>query len=109
MSAGLALLSTDQLYSMLDRMAEGGLFIAPDGRIFLANAASRRLLGLPGGSLAGMRVWDCARSTNFQELVERVLATNQPQMREVTVQGPEERIVQAHVMSADTKSGEQTL
>ena len=109
MSAGLALLSTDQLYSMLDRMAEGVLFIAPDGRIFLANAASRRLLGLPDGSIIGTRVWDYARSANFQELVERVLETNQPQMREVTVQGPEERIVQAHVMSADTKTGEQTL
>jgi len=94
---------------MLDRMAEGVLLITPEGQVLFANAASRRLLGLPDDATGCERLWDALRHPGLQELTERAWQTGAPQMREITVQVPEERIVQAQVMSGDVHTAEPTV
>lgn len=102
-------LSQGQFHSLLDQMAEGVLFLGPHGQILLANAASRRLLGLPDKAASGGRLWDSVRHPSLQEMVTRALESTQPQMREIIVQVPDERIVQVQVMSGDGKLLESTI
>lgn len=83
---------------MLDHMAEGVLSVTPDGRIALANAPARRLLGLLDGRSQRAPRWEEVRHPSLQELVEEARSTGLPQVREILLYVPEERIVQAHVM-----------
>jgi len=105
----LMMLLQGQVQTMLDRMAEGVLFMTSSGQILLANAASRRLLGLPDRAADGARLWEFVQHPVLEQLVESALNSQQPHMRELTVSVPDERILQVQVMSSEGSAAESTV
>jgi two-component system phosphate regulon sensor histidine kinase PhoR len=109
MSAIQSTPSLDQLRAILDRMAEGVLSMTAEGRIVLANAAARRLLGLSEQNVldpGGPGRWG---HHELHELVSRVLRTGQPQTVELTVYRPDERILQVHITGGSSEDPQATV
>ena len=104
-----ALPSYGQLRSLLDRMAEGILSTTRDGRVLLANAAARRLLGLGNADVDAEWFWRWIQRANLEEVVRTVLSTGQVQVREVFLRLPEERTLQVQIMRGQDHAAEQTL
>ncbi|MBI3331236.1 MAG: PAS domain-containing protein [Candidatus Omnitrophica bacterium] len=98
-----------QLRSILDRVAEGVLSIAPDGRFTLANASARRLLGLPDEGPERAWRWEEVRDPGLREMVEQALATGLLQVREIALHAPEGRIVQVQVTREPGVGTDQTI
>lgn len=97
-------LSPTQLHSILDRMAEGVVSMTAEGRILLANAAARRLLGFPEQHGQHERLWERSDLLSLRELVNETHRSGAPQVRELSLHVPEERIVQAQVMADESRA-----
>ncbi len=97
------------LFATLERIGEGIVFITEPGQVLLANAAARRLLGFTDDGKEHEPLWERVRYASLQELVRQALVTAQPQMRELTLVAPEERIVHVEVIPARSRRGESIL
>lgn len=97
---GEAPLISDVLHGLLDHMAEGVLCLSRDGRIALANAASRELLGLPASGALEHPLWAYVDQPGLRDLCAQVLHGGEAQTREFAGPPPEERLLQVRVMRA---------
>jgi two-component system, OmpR family, phosphate regulon sensor histidine kinase PhoR len=92
----LALIDRDrnQLRAMLDGMVEGALLLDAGGRILIANPAFARIFDA-AEPLAGRRPLEAARVPGLQEAIEAALGAQEPVVREFSIPGGAERVIQA--------------
>jgi two-component system, OmpR family, phosphate regulon sensor histidine kinase PhoR len=100
----LALLDRErnQLRTLLDGMVEGVLLIDGTGRIALANAAFSDMFAAEG-PVAGRQPIEVARVPALQEAVDSALAAEGPEVHEIVLAGPPERVISASLAAVKEK------
>ncbi len=88
----------DRLATVLRVMVEGVLVVDAEQRITLANPRLRELLGIRG-EVEGLRPLAAMRNADVDDALRAALAGSQPVHREITLAGPERRVLAVHAAS----------
>lgn len=95
----------DRLAAVLRVMVEGVLVVDAEERIVLANPRAHELLGIRG-EVEGLRPLAAVRNADVDDALRSALASAAPIHREITLNGPERRVLAVHAASfalADAK------
>jgi two-component system phosphate regulon sensor histidine kinase PhoR len=82
-----------QMRAVLNTMVDGLLVTDGAGQVRLLNPAAARLLGIATTSISGKTVLDLTLDAPLQSLVNEVLRTGAPAIRERSLRTPAERVV----------------
>jgi two-component system phosphate regulon sensor histidine kinase PhoR len=82
-----------QMRAVLNTMVDGLLVTDGAGQVRLLNPAAARLLGIATTSVSGKTVLDLTLDAPLQSLVDEVLRTGAPAIRERSLRTPAERVV----------------
>jgi len=98
-----------QTEGILQSMAEGVLAVGPGGEILLINASAREVLGIGQEIAVGTRAGNLIRQPELQEIILQVLATERPQVRDLTLYAPFERYLRIHATACRAPAGRGAL
>ncbi len=86
-----------RLRAVLSGMVEGVVAVDEDDRIAFCNEAARRLLDLAAADVEGRPIWEVARASKLQELLESARSRHAVQSRELVMgRAPRELVLEAH-------------
>ncbi len=86
----------NQRDAILTSMVEGVLAVDADERLISLNRAGADLLGIDRTRSRGRSLQEAVRNVDLQQLVARVLATEQTQVAEITLYDHHTRVLEAH-------------
>ncbi len=86
----------EQLRMILSGMVEGVVALDAEQRVLFANERAADLLGFPAKGIVGRPLWEIARRSGLQEVVQRALADSQPARQELSWNGPTTQHVTLH-------------
>ena len=95
--------SQSQIEGILQSMNEGVMVVAPTGELLLVNEAARRIFNMGQEEVIGRPFLELVRQPELQELIQRILKTNQPDLWDLSLYTPPERYLQVHATSCRTK------
>jgi two-component system phosphate regulon sensor histidine kinase PhoR len=87
----------EQLRMILSGMVEGVVALDAEQRVLFANERAADLLGFPAKGIVGRPLWEIARRSGLQEVVQRALAGPEPARQELSWNGPATQHVTLHV------------
>jgi two-component system phosphate regulon sensor histidine kinase PhoR len=85
-----------QLRMILGGMVEGVVALDAQQRIVFANERAASLLGFSSKGVVGRGLWEVARRSGLQEVVQRALAVPDPYQEELRWSGPRARSLTIH-------------
>jgi two-component system phosphate regulon sensor histidine kinase PhoR len=86
----------EQLRMILSGMVEGVVALDAEQRVLFANERAADLLGFPAKGIVGRPLWEIARRSGLQEVVQRALAGPEPARQELSWNGPTTQHVTLH-------------
>ena len=87
----------EQLRAILSGMVEGVVAIDPQQRVLFANDRAGQLLDFTPALAVGRKLWEVTRQRAVREIVERALATGDPQRQELDWRGSAEKYIAVYV------------
>lgn len=87
----------DQHQAILHALHEGVMAVDATGKVLLVNPAACAVFGCAAPSVVGRDLWEVVRQPELHQLVQQALG-GQPACRELTLHGPQERVIQAEAM-----------
>ena len=91
-----------ELQAVVSSMIEGVMAVDKDQKVFKANAAAARILGVRSEELVGYSLGAVVRNPKLEELVVRTLSSTDHVEGEVIFYGETDRIVRLHGTQLDT-------
>lgn len=85
----------NQIQGILEGMVEGVVVVGPSEELLLINSAAREILAVDHPAKPGSLLSEVTRVPEIQELIRAVFETGRPQLKELTVYAPVERILRA--------------
>ncbi len=101
--------SRSQIEGILQSMMEGVLVVGPDGNVILVNEAAREILSLGSEAIPARPLSELVRHPDLQDLIRRVLETEEPQFRDLTLYAPAERHLRIHATACRAPTGRGAL
>ncbi len=95
----------NQIQGILEGMIEGVVVIGPSEELLLINSAAREILSIEHPVKPGSLLCEVTRAPEIQDLIRAVSETGRPQLKELTVYAPVERILRAQAAPYAAESG----
>lgn len=92
-------MSTVPFEAIVSSMAEGVVAVDAAGRVRFINPAARELFRITVAVTPGQPLLEVIRHAELSQLLQHVLSTGQPETRELTIFGPDERVVRAQAVT----------
>ncbi|HDL77242.1 MAG TPA: HAMP domain-containing protein [Lentisphaerae bacterium] len=86
----------NELDAVLSSMSEGVLAVDCEGRVVVMNEAAARLLAIGRTDVGGRLLEEVVKDATLQELVNGILATQEPAESEIVLRGDREVFLRAH-------------